>query len=142
MHVSQKGLNFIKSFEGFSSKPYRCPAGYKTIGYGHLIKDNENIESVTKSYAVELLKQDVEAAESIVRRFTKVFLTQNQFDMLVSFVFNLGGGAYQRSSLRSKVNREEHEAVPFEFLKWIYSKGDILPGLLRRRRLEAKIYVG
>jgi lysozyme len=140
MQISDEAVDFIKSFEGFSNEAYICPAGYKTIGYGHLIKDIEDIDKITNEEALELLRQDIGRAEFTVNRLTKVYLNQNQFDMLVSFTYNLGGGAYQRSSLRSKVNREEHELVPFEFGKWIYANGEVLLGLVKRRKLEAEIY--
>ena len=140
MQISDKAIDFIKSFEGFSSAAYICSGGYKTIGYGHFIRDNENLNIINDEQALKLLYQDISKAESSVNRLTKVILRQNQFYMLVSFTYNLGGGAYQRSSLRSKVNREDHDLVPFEFNKWIYSNGKILPGLVKRRKLEAKIY--
>lgn len=68
------------------------------------------------------------------------FSTDGQFDALTSFTFNLGGGALQRSTLRRKVNREEHSAVPTEFRKWIWAGGRKLKGLVRRREAEAKRY--
>lgn len=65
-----------------------------------------------------------------------------RFDALVSFTFNLGGGALQRSTLRRKVNREEHEDVPREFLRWVWAGGRKLRGLVRRREAEALLYQG
>ncbi len=141
MKISQQGVDFIKSFESCSLKSYLCPAGYKTIGYGHLLNESEmHLDVIRREEALELLESDIKISENSVRRLTGVELTQNQFDMLVSFTFNLGGGAYQRSALRSKVNREDHELVPFEFMKWIYAAGKVLPGLVRRRRAEAEMY--
>lgn len=74
-------------------------------------------------------------------RLIKIPLTNNQFDSLVSFTFNLGSGALQRSILRRKVNRSEHEQVPDEFLHWIYAGGRKIPGLVRKRILEAELYM-
>ena len=141
MKTSYKGIEFIKAFEKFSPKIYICPAGYKTIGYGHLIKNFENINgSINHDQALNLLKEDLHISESAIHRLTYVKLKQNQFDMLVSFTFNLGAGAFQRSTLRAKVNREEHEYVPMEFIRWVYASNKILPGLIKRRRAEAEIY--
>lgn len=138
MHISERGINLIKDFEGFSSKTYVCPAGYKTIGYGH-ISDN-NINDITKIEAEKLLAEDIYKAERSVERNIRVDLTQGQFDALVSFVFNLGGAALQRSTLRQKVNREEHQDVPKEFMRWVYTAGMVLTGLVKRRQAEAEIY--
>lgn len=79
-------------------------------------------------------------AERAVLRLISVPLTDGQFDALVSFTFNLGAGALQRSTLRRKVNREEHEDVPAEFLRWVWAGGRKLNGLIRRRRAEATLY--
>ncbi len=69
-------------------------------------------------------------------------LSDGRFDALTSFTFNLGGGALQRSTLRRRVNREEHDDVPDEFRKWVWGGGHKLPGLIRRREAEAMTYVG
>jgi len=140
MNISEKGINFIKSFEGFSSTIYLCPAGYKTIGYGHLIKKHKNFTSITESEALELLKKDILHAENTVIRLTNIALNQNQFDALVSFVFNVGSGAYQRSTLRAKVNRGAHQEVPLEFMRWIRVNGIVSRGLVNRRFAEAELY--
>lgn len=73
-------------------------------------------------------------------RLISVPLTDGQFDALVSFTFNLGAGALQRSTLRLKVNRGEHDGVPAELMKWVWAAGKTLPGLVRRRRLESILY--
>ncbi len=142
-HISQAGLDLIKQFEGGSAKPYRCPAGMMTIGYGHVIRPGESFpsEGISREQAEMLLKQDVGRAERAVLRLINVPLTEGQFDALVSFAFNLGEGALQRSSLRRKVNRSEHAEVPPELLKWCWAGGRRLPGLLRRRVAEAAIYL-
>ena len=106
-HINQAGLNLIKYFESYKQFPYICPAGYLTIGYGHVIKPNETFENGISPEAAEaLLKEDVENAECAVIRLIVVPLTDNQFSALVSFTFNLGGGALQRSTLRMKINRK------------------------------------
>lgn len=123
---------------------YICPAGYPTIGYGHVVKPQEKEQvasGITTEQAEALLRQDVQAAERAVLRLITVPLTDGQFDALVSFTFNLGAGALQRSALRRKVNRGDHAAVPAEFWKWVWAAGRKLEGLVRRREAEAELYV-
>lgn len=142
--VSEEGLNLIKQFEGFSKTIYTCPAGYPTIGYGHLVKPNEAesfADGISADEATDLLRQDVGIAERAVLRYVDVPLTDGQFDALVSFTFNLGGGALQRSTLRRKVNREEHDEVPAQFKRWVWAGGRKLNGLIKRRSAEAGLYI-
>jgi GH24 family phage-related lysozyme (muramidase) len=142
-HISKQGLDLICRFEGFSPVIYICPAGYPTIGYGHLITEANKerfLDGVDEDEALELLRSDVGKAERAVLRLIAVPLTQGQFDALVSFTFNLGGGALQRSTLRRKVNREEHDDVPAELMKWVWAGGRKLNGLVKRRAAEAEIY--
>jgi lysozyme len=140
-HISQNGLMLIKQFEGFMAEPYLCPGGYWTIGYGHIIQNPKDYPySLTRDEALELLAQDVIVTERAVLRLIRVPLTNGQFDALVSFTFNLGAGALQRSTLRRKVNREEHADVPAEFRKWVWAGGKKLNGLVKRRKAEALAY--
>jgi lysozyme len=143
-HISKQGLDLICRFEGFSPVIYICPAGYPTIGYGHLIIEANRgkfQDGVDENEALELLRGDVGKAERAVLRLIAVPLTDGQFDALVSFTFNLGSGALQRSTLRRKVNREEHDDVPAELMKWVWAGGRKLMGLVKRRQAEAKLYL-
>ncbi len=140
-HVTENGLNLIKQFEGFSSTVYICSAGYSIIGFGHVLRPGEHFDDgIDKQQAELLLRRDVQVAERAVLRLINVPLTDGQFDALVSFTFNLGAGALQRSTLRCKVNREEHAEVPAKFVRWVYAGGRKLPGLVKRRRCEALMY--
>lgn len=142
-HITQDGLDLICRFEGFSPIIYLCPAGYPTIGYGHLITEankEQFLDGIDELEALDLLKADVQKAEKAVLRLINVPLTDGQFDALVSFTFNLGGGALQRSTLRRKINRGEHSAIPAEFMKWVWAGGRKKKGLVRRRRAEGLIY--
>lgn len=141
--ITENGLNLIKQFEGLSTNAYVCPAGYLTIGYGHLIKDFEKDKfknGITEKLAEEYLRKDVIEAEDAVRRLITVPVSDNQFDALVSFTYNLGAGALQRSTLRFKVNRGEHNEAPREFMKWVWADGKKLQGLIVRRQAEANLY--
>lgn len=140
-HITQDGIDLIKRFEGFSPTVYICPAGYPTIGYGHLVREAERYEQgITEAEAEELLRRDVHAAENAVLRLIDVPLTDGQFDALVSFTFNLGAGALQRSTLRRKVNRQAHGEVPKQFMRWVCAGGQKLNGLIKRRSCESQIY--
>ena len=142
-HITKNGLDLIKRFEGFEPEIYLDAAGLPTIGYGHLIRKGEHKmfeNGISYEAAVALLIKDVESAERSVLRLINVPLTDGQFDALVSFTFNLGGGALQRSTLRRKINREEHEAVPQELMRWVWAGGRKLRGLIRRRKAETELY--
>ena len=140
--ISSEGLELIKSFESFSHKVYICPAGYKTIGFGHVVKRDENFKKGISWFEAErILYEDIRSAENATLRLIRVPLTQGQFDALISFTFNLGAAALQRSTLRRKVNREEHDEVPEELLRWVWASGKKLPGLIKRRYAEGMRYM-
>ncbi len=142
-HVTDAGLDLIKRFEGFSPTIYICPSGHPTIGYGHVVLAHERehlAAGITQAEATDILRKDVGIAERAVLRLISVPLTDGQFDALVSFTFNLGAGALQRSTLRRKANRGEHEGVPTELMKWVWAAGKRLHGLVRRRKAEASAY--
>ena len=142
--ITEDGLRLIRRFEGFSATPYICPAGYPTVGYGHVVKPQEMerfAAGITEDEANALLQKDVGVAERAVLRLISVPLTDGQFDALVSFTFNLGAGALQRSTLRRKINREEYAEAAPEFLKWVWAGGRKLKGLVRRREAEAALYL-
>jgi len=140
--TSKEGLEFIKSFESFSPTTYICPAGYLTIGYGHVLLQGEYYQGISMDTAEDLLRRDLMRAERAVIRNICQPLEQNQFDALVSFTYNLGCGALQRSTLRQKVNYGASPAeVRYEFMKWVYAGGQKLAGLVRRRRAEGDMFV-
>ena len=128
-NITATGLCLIKYYEGFRANSYICAAGYRTIGYGHVILPCESIkEPLSEEAAEKLLRKDVIVAQKSVLRNIKVPLFDHQFDALVSFTFNLGAAALQRSTLRRKINREEHVDVPEEvfvsfsiFYPYLYS---------------------
>ena len=141
--ITDKGLSIIKSSEKLILTTYICPAGYPTIGYGHVVKNSEAgsfVDGITEEQADELLRIDVVAAQRAVLRLINVRLSDGQFDALVSFTFNLGAGALQRSTLRRKINYGEEDCVPTEFLKWVWAGGRKLKGRIRRRLAEIDLY--
>lgn len=142
MRTSTNGLRLIQYFEGLTLVPYRCPAGYLTVGYGHRLMPTERIAPITQETAEAMLTRDVRLSEASVAALVPVPLNQEQFDALVSFTFNLGSGALQRSRLRQKILRGEMDAAVQEFFRWVYAKGRKLPGLIRRRAAEARLFQG
>lgn len=140
--TSNIGIEIIKSFEGFSASAYHCPSGILTIGYGHVILKNEKYDHISIEEGEEILKRDLLKIERSVSKNIITPLFQNQFDALVSLTFNIGPGALQRSSLRQKINREAPICdIKDEFFKWVYSRGRVIPGLVKRRKLESEIYI-
>lgn len=136
MNITPTGTQLIRRFEGFSPTPYHCPAGYLTIGYGHVVRAGEAWERITHEEAEALLMEDVQHAENAVKRLMTVPLTLGQYDALVSFTYNLGAGALQRSTLRRKLNRGDVLAAADEFPRWVWAGGIKLKGLVLRRAAE------
>lgn len=139
MKASERAYALIRKFEGLRLAAYRCPAGVWTIGYGHTSGVVPGM-SITIGQAEELLAQDVAVAEGIVND-EGLGLRQCQFDALVSFVFNVGGANFRKSTLlaRIKVNADDN-AIMDEFLRWVYGGGVVMPGLQKRRLEEMKLY--
>lgn len=144
--ISQKGLDLIKQFEGFSSKPYLCPANVPTIGYGTtLYPIGSRVRMTDKpidEYQAEIYLQDaLETFESGVDSFTRDDITQHQFDALVVFSYNLGLSALKGSTLLKKVNANPSDpTIKTEFMKWVNAGGKKLQGLVNRRNAEANLY--
>jgi lysozyme len=147
MRIGENGLKLIKHFEGFRNKPYRCAAGLFTVGYGHLIGDGLNLpDSWNRTFTVEecdaLLASDVRKFERGVDRYINVQLTQNQFDAVVVFAFNLGLGTVQRSTLRAKLNRGDIPGALESWAKYNKAAGKVLRGLVLRRQAEIALFKG
>ena len=145
MRVSEKGLKLIAKFEGISRKPYRDVIGLWTIGFGHLIGDGISLpdywnRTLTLEECYDLLASDIRKFELGVKRYINVELTQNQFDALVSFTFNLGIGTLQRSTLRAKLNRKDYKGAISSWLKYNKAGGKVINGLDLRRKAEVILF--
>ena len=139
MKTSPKGIALIKEFEGLRLKAYLCPGEVWTIGYGHIAGVKPGM-LITKTQAEEYLKADLISFERYLNGLG-LALNQNQFDALVSFIYNVGTGNFSNSTLLRKVRANPQEnSIMDEFLRWVYSKGRVLPGLQRRRLAEMKLY--
>jgi len=144
--TGKKGIDLIKSFEGFYAKPYMCPASVPTIGYGTTRYPNGNKVtlkdiSITEQQGVEYLMHDLKTFEKYVDSYCRDDVNQNQFDALVSFCYNLGPNNLKSSTLLKKVNLNPSDpTILNEFLKWNKGGGKVLKGLTKRRQAESNLY--
>lgn len=144
--VGAKGLALIKQFEGFMAKPYICSGGAKTIGYGATYYPNGvrvtmNDKAITEAQASTMLMNMLGTYEKSVDSFSRDDITQNQFDALVAFAYNVGVNALKNSTLLKKVNKNPQDVtIRNEFLKWNKANGKALKGLTNRRIAEANLY--
>ncbi len=147
MKISKVGLKLIEEYEGFKSEPYLCPAGVPTIGIGTTYYEDGTLVTlndahISKKRALEILRHQVDTIYgSAVNRYVKVDLTQNQFDSLASFTYNLGASNFRTSTLLKRVNAERHNAAANQFKRWNRAGGKKLKGLTRRRKAESKLYL-
>lgn len=145
MKISAKGLAIVKKYEGLRLKPYLCPAGVPTIGWGSTIypdgravtlRDSE----ITTQQAGDILLATMTKYEDAVNRYVRVPINQNEFDALVDFAYNVGIGNLQSSTLLKKVNAGDLVGASGEFGKWIHGGGKVLPGLVSRRKEESDLF--
>lgn len=141
MNVSEKGISLIKNFEGCRLEAYKCPAGIPTIGYGHTGSEVHIGMKITQSEADRLLKNDLIIHCNNVSKLVKVPLNQNQFDALVSFEYNIGYGAFLKSTLLKLLNEKKYKEAAEQFLRWKYAGGKVLAGLERRRKAERELFL-
>ena len=147
MKISENGLNLIKEFEGFSSKPYLCPAKIPTIGWGNTYyPDGKKVTLKDKPIS------EIEAAELLsyvaqkdfgdkILQLVKVPLSQNQFDALVSICYNIGMGNFSKSTLLKKINQGDFKGAGLEFERWNKAGGVVLAGLVKRRLKEKALFI-
>lgn len=146
MKTSDKGIEFIKEFEGFESNPYLDAVNVPTIGYGSTrYPDGTRVKMtdkpISEAEAVKLLADTLVEYETSVLHLVEVDLEQHEFDALVSFAYNLGASNLERSTLLKKLNQEDFKGAADEFLKWTRAGGIILPGLVRRREAEKEMFL-
>ena len=141
MHISEAGLALIRQFEGLRLSAYRCPAGIATIGYGSTAGVQMG-QTIPAERAEELLREDVRQFEAAVSRLVKVPLTQDQFDALTSFAFNLGTKALEKSTLLRLLNAGDYSGAAAQFDRWVYASGKKLSGLVKRRAAERALFEG
>lgn len=144
--LSDRGLEMLKGLEGVIYKIYSDPAHLPTGGVGHLLDRKERErwkigDKVSEDQVKEWLRKDVEKASEAVNDWVVVELSQWEFDALVSFVFNVGVGAFKRSTLLKKINKGAKMRALEEFQKWSLAGGKKLPGLVNRRNKERDLFL-
>lgn len=144
MRISENGIEFIRQLEGEKLTAYPDIVGIWTIGVGHTgFVDGKPVArgmAITKEKSKELLTADLKLFESAVNDAVKVTLTQNQFDALVSLAFNIGEGAFARSTLVNKLNAGDKKGAAEQFLVWKNAGGRVSQGLLNRRQKEKAMF--
>jgi len=148
MQCSQRGIDLIKSFEGFSLTAYhgKCDrAGLYTIGWGHA-RGVRPGDKITLEQAEKLLREDIRDAENVVNLDyvsgrDKPLVTQNEFDALCSLVFNIGSNAYLESTVRRKIKQGDKMAAARAFKMWVYSDHKFIQGLANRRADEVRLFL-
>jgi lysozyme len=156
MQMSQHGLDLLTQWEGCELKVYNDSAGLPTIGVGHLLTKSELMSGkisiggvpvqysngLTQQQAETLLAQDLDPTEAAVNGGVKVTLSQNQFDALTSFTFNVGVGAFTGSTLLKLLNQKQYAQVPEQLMRWTRAGGRVVQGLVNRRQNEIKLWNG
>lgn len=143
---SDKCYDLIKTFEGFKSKPYKCPAGVPTIGYGSTFyEDGTKVKitdaPITEARAMDLLGNVVNDFSKQVNKLIKVEVTQHQYDALVDFAYNVGVGNLASSTLLKKLNAKLYAETAEQFLRWNKAGGVVLAGLTKRRNAEKELFL-
>lgn len=142
--INDEGLNKIKGWECKGGVPnlvaYVDSGGVLTIGYGHTGPNVRAGMTVTAAEAERLLRNDLAWAQAVVETKVKVPLADNQFAALTSFAFNVGAGAFTKSSLLKKLNAGDYSAVPKELMKWNRDNGKVVAGLTNRRAAECGLW--
>jgi lysozyme len=146
MKLDENGYKLICEFEGLMLKPYLCSAKIPTIGYGNTYYPNGIRvtlldKAITKEYAFEIFKEIADKFAKRVASMVKKPLTQNQFNSLVSFTYNVGTGAFSTSTLLKKVNANPNDlTIRTEFMRWNKANRVVVNGLTRRRKKESDLY--
>ena len=146
--MKELAANIIKEFEGFSSKPYLCPANVPTIGYGStMYKNGERVTmddpEITEEQATEMLMDTIKSVEKQVKKVLTVKLKPHQMAALISFTYNVGIGNLSNSTLLAWVNSNpDFPRIPEQFRRWNKGGGKVLNGLVRRREEEIKLWTG
>ncbi len=150
--VPQSAIELAKRFEGFEKRvkrgteiaaiPYVCPAGFWTIGYGHLCAPDHL--PITLEEGESYLAQDLVKAMNATLRYCPVLATESEGRLaaIVDFTFNLGAGRLQTSTLRRRINQRDWAAAGQELRRWVYGGGKVLPGLVSRRDAELRLLAG
>ena len=137
---SERGMALTKDFEGLRLRAYEDVAGVLTVGYGHTGHDVRTGLTITEPEAERLLRGDLAEAIACVCRAVAARIEQHHFDALVDFCFNAGRGSFLESTLLRKVNLGDFAGAAAQFGEWVHAGGEVVPGLVRRREAEARMF--
>lgn len=140
--MQTKNKDVVREFEGLRLEAYLDTGGVWTIGYGHTGEEVRRGLTIDLAQAETWLTEDLREAEGYVSKLVKVRLTQNQFDALVSFVYNIGGTAFSKSTLLKKLNAGDYEGAANQLLRWNKDNGKVVRGLTNRRKKERGLFLG
>jgi len=143
MEISITGIKLIEFYEGNKFKSYKCPAGVWTIGIGTTKINGVPVkegQTCTKEQAYDYLREHLKEEVYPTLEKIKVELNQNQFDALCSFIYNVGNGAFEKSTLLKLLNKGDFDGVAKEFSKWTRAGGKTLAGLVKRRKSEKELF--
>ena len=139
MNLGYNGTKILKFFEGCKLTAYQDSVGVWTIGYGHTKGVYEGM-TITQEEAEQMLLTELEEYEGYVEKYVTVPLTQNQFDALVVWVYNLGPTNFRNSTLLKELNAGNYNAAGQEITRWNKAGGKVLAGLVKRREAEAQLF--
>jgi lysozyme len=139
--TSRAGRELIRQFEGERLESYRCPANKWTISVGVCGPHVTEGMKITQAESDELFAATLRTFELAINKLITAPVSQNQFDAIISLVYNIGLGNFQRSTLLRLLNQGRHRDAVLEFTRWSFANGQQMPGLLRRRRAEMAMFV-
>lgn len=137
--ITAGGAAGVATHEGYRNYVYRDPVGIPTVCYGHTGRHLQPGKRYTAEECMNILKEDLKVAENAVNGMVKVPISQQEFDAYVSFVYNVGAGNFQSSTLLRKLNAGDRVGACNELLRWVFARGQRLPGLVNRRQDENKV---
>ncbi len=146
MSAIQLAGDIAKAFEGFRAKPYRCPANVPTIGYGTTrypngVKVTMTDPPIDKGIALIYLHDELHKSMNGALRYCPILsMDEGKLAAIIDFCYNLGIGRLQQSTLRRKINQQDWDSCKTELMKWVYANGKKLPGLVKRRQVEATFF--
>ncbi|HEJ5874602.1 lysozyme [Pseudomonas aeruginosa] len=140
MRTSQRGIDLIKSFEGLRLSAYQDSVGVWTIGYG-TTRGVTSYMTITVEQAERMLANDIQRFEPELDKLVKVPLNQNQWDALMSFVYNLGSANLASSTLLKLLNKGDYRGAADQFPRWVNAGGKRLEGLVKRRAAERALFL-
>lgn len=144
MQISDNGIRALEDREGFRDKAYKDTAGIWTVGFGTIKINGVKVKEgdiISRETAEACMRTDIKWAEASVNTAVKVPLNQNQFDALVSFVYNVGSSAFEHSTLLRYLNAGKYKDTASQLLVWVYSGGKVTPGLVSRRKAEYSQFI-